>query len=217
MAAKKTYLNFILPVGTAAFAHVYKPDDKAPDGASWKPDGKFKITTIYDTDEVLEEIRASLVKFMMGVYPNTPADTFLLPITQVPGDDKKADLRGKFLVIAKTKNMVEAKNLVDSRGKPLPASVLIKSGDLVRVKVSASSWDKTEKVKIKEGNKVREVDEQVFGCNLYLNGIQLIEKRAGGDNGWGDAVEGGYESPAEANDTRKEAAGAPVDDGNGDF
>lgn len=205
MATKKVYIDVILPTGVAAFPHIYEPDAKVPTGATWKPDGKNKITVVFDTDADLAPIRKKIVAALSEAFPQANAEEFKLPIKEVPADSNKENLRGKFLVLAATQPekwkaaLVNSKfpALVDSKGRRLDSRVQIKAGDRVRVRATANLYSKTEKVKIKEGGKLVEVEETVYGANLWLNGVMLIEKLSGGGGGWGDAVEDGYENLAD--------------------
>lgn len=220
MATKKTYVTVTLPPGVAAFAHLYKADDKAPDGASWKPDGKIKTSLVYDDASVLDEVREAILKKLRADYPGVQDDDFKLPLAEYPEDGKLADLRGKTIVIAKTQpdrwltnGTPGAGKIVDSKNRNLPKGVEVRSGDLIRIRATVNAYEKTEKVKIK--GKI--VDETVYGANLWLNGVQLIDKRASGSGGGFDEYDGGYDSSEASDGFASGDTAAAADDENADF
>ncbi|MBB6253052.1 ssDNA-binding protein [Nitrospirillum iridis] len=199
--AKRVYFNATSPVGVAAFPHLHAPDTEGKFA-----DNKFKIQLLVGKDADLSAMRKAINDCAVAEFgPDYDRDNLITPIKD--GADK-ADKEGfehwaqKFVIVAKTKS---APKLFDSAGKPLPKSVKIGFGDEVRIKVAASPFTKTEKVR--ENGKM--VDVTVQGVTLYLNMVQLVAKNSGGMDGF-DAYEGGYVAD-DADDS------APFDTDGGDF
>jgi hypothetical protein len=233
VAEKKKYIQTRLPAGTLAWSFLYYPDDKAPEGASWKPDGKFKATIVYEPSQLADLtalIKKEATEHFKGVKLDW--DEFKFPFTVHDEESPRESWRNKAVLIAKSKQqprtfdakrnqlspIVDAAGnpVLDDDGKPVKPKVMIRSGDIVKAVVGVAFYEKTEKVK--EGKKM--VDVQVKGCNLYIDGVQLIDKRSTGGSGadmFDDEdgfVAGDEPTPSDYEGT---AAGAGVDDGNGDF
>lgn len=82
--------------------------------------------------------------------------------------------------------------MTDSKGKELPKSVPIMSGDIIKVAFGLKPVTVPEKVKNAEGE-VETIETNYLA--LYLNGVRLLDKRAGaGGVDYGEE-EGGYEAP----------------------
>lgn len=208
----------VTPKMVASLCYIDKPDDKAPPGVAWKPDGKFKLTGILDSMEELAPLEAAIKKFYAETYPDVPMDeeAFQWPWKQHDEDAKSEHLRGKATITPKTKNKLEANSVVDSRRHPVKA-VKMPNGDLVRVfggdvvkcSITLYPYDKVEEQTVVEGGKKRKVSVKVYGCSLQLGAVQVIEKRAGGggyasafadEDGFvqGDDVDDGETSAAES-------------------
>lgn len=214
--AKPKLISYAFPKGTAAYCHIDFPDDRAPEKSSFKPDGKYKITVLLDSEEPLAKIRAALLATAKELWPDVPAEDINLPWKFHDDDDKNESLRNKVAVIAKTKYRPD---VIDARKQAVPLikkdgkerfAVSPYGGDLVRFVAQAVPYEKTEKVR--EGKQF--VEETVHGISLRLSVVQIIEKRgaAGGsellDEEEGFAVDGGS-----APDTE----GAEGEDNGGDF
>lgn len=219
--AREPKINVTLPTGVASYVHVYSPDDEAPEGADWKPDGKYKLTLVYNDEAEIAAVRKTMVDALKAKFPGIDEDEFVLPFKSHGEDAKKEALRGKTVIKSATQF---PPTVWDSAGNQLTEEGLVKSGDRCRVKGSLYLYKKTEKVK--EGKKLIEVD--TYGVSVQLNKVQLIEKRAGGDDDGFDAVEGGYvggeQAPkAAAKPTAKKASKTDETDtddngaGDGDF
>lgn len=210
----------VTPRMTASLCYIDKPDDKAPPGAAWKPDGKFKLTGILDSMDQLAPIDAAIRKMFGEVWPGDTLDeeTFQWPWKQHDEDAKNEYLRGKVTITPKTKNKLNADQVVDARRQPIKAVkmpngdfVRVFGGDVVKCSITLYLYEKTEKVKV--GKKLEDVT--VRGCSLQLGAVQIIEKRAGG-GGYAAAFadEDGFVQGDDVDDG--ETAGADGDGGAGD-
>lgn len=209
--AREPKITVILPPAVAAYTYVYKADTTAPEGSTWKPDNKFKVTSVYDDRSVLATTEAIILKALKAKFPDVAEEDFILPFTDHGADARKEELRGK--TTAKASSQFGPKP-VDGNRETLPEDVLVKAGDIVRVKASLYLYSKTEKVKV--GKKIEDV--VTYGCSLQMDGIMLIEKRAGGgdDGDWGETPEGAYVAPKTAPKPQAPADTNP-DAGDGDF
>lgn len=228
--AREPKITVILPTAVAAYAYIYEADTKAPEGAKFKPDGKFKVTAVYSDVTLLEPARQAMIRAMKAKWPAVDPSMFTLPIHEIGSDNRKEELRGKTIVKAASKF---GPNPVDSRGTPLPpvldeegnaipGAVRVKSGDLIRVKTSLYLYEKSEEETLVENGVRTKVQTTTYGCSLQMDGVQLIEKRAGGDDGWGDPdSEGGYVAPQatapKAGQKLITLADVDPDAGDGDF
>ncbi|WP_458098577.1 hypothetical protein [Roseomonas sp. WA12] len=195
------------------FSFLKAPDTKAPEGASFKPDGKYKATVALD--DVPEDHRAAILKLAKETFgENYPGDEDVkMPWND--GDDRNdEELHGKTLLIAKSKFQPK---FADARGKPLPKGVFPRAGDKVRLKYSLFPYEKTENVR--EGKKT--VVVKVFGVSARLLGVQVVERGQGGDAGGGfDAVEGGWSAEGEEgfhDETPASSNGGSAPSGDADF
>jgi hypothetical protein len=70
------------PFGILAYAYIAKPDDQAPEGAGFKPDGKFKGMLVVDDEATLAALRAECIAYLRAQLPDAPADedALALPI-----------------------------------------------------------------------------------------------------------------------------------------
>lgn len=205
----KKNIIWTTPFGTLAYAYIAKPDDKAPEGAGFKPDGKFKGTLVFDNAADVEQMRQDCIAMIRATYPetaNVDVDQFVLPVK--PGET----LGGKKAEAFAGKAVLEAKSqyrpaVFDSAGVKCPEGVFAYSGDIVRFKVSPYVFKKTEKVR--EGKKMADVD--IYGVSLRLSGVQ-IKKKGPGSGGGFDAVEDGEfdGSTAEPRQERAERASRPA-------
>lgn len=184
MAAKKTQPTYILPPGVAAFPHIEKPDTEGKFA-----DNKFKVRIVWSDGVDLSEIKKIINRAAKEEFgARFDEETFAYPFREWGADAEKEEFRGKITADVKSKFQPAVR---DSQRNPVPTRGLKMAGDVIRVMVTLYFYAKTEKVKV--GKKM--VDEEILGCSLQLVAIQIIEKRAGGNNSYGDgfdAVEGGY-------------------------
>jgi hypothetical protein len=204
MAAKQKDIFVVLPRGTAINCYTSAPDSKAPEGAAFKPDNKYKITLVYDDMAPLLDLRKVIIEGAKAKWPDLDVDSFAFPFREREDDDKNEGLRGK--VTAQAKSQYKPK-CVDAKRNALPASVTIRGGDVAKASGTLYFYEKIEKVK--EGKKT--VDVKVRGCSIQLSAIQLLEKRAGG----GDGATGFDEEDGFTATSVDE--GGEADDVNGDF
>ena len=169
------------PRGVASWCHISTPDTTAPENASWKPDGKYKITVILDSEEPLAKIRAAFMATAKEKWPDVDPEDIHLPWRFHDDDDKNENLRNKVTVVASSQYRPA---LYDAKKQPVPLvkregkevyEVAPYGGDIVRFVAQAVPYEKTEKVK--EGKKY--VEETMRGISLRLTTVQLIEKRGG--------------------------------------
>lgn len=190
--AKTKAVYLTTNVGMLAYAYIAKPDDEAPPGATWKPDGRFKGFLVFDTPEEAAEARAEAIRVLREKYPQAPEDEDLLILPVRPGEalgGKKAEeFAGKTTLYAASDFRPA---VYDATGQKVPDGVFAYSGDRVRFKVSLFPFDKTEKVR----NGKRTEDVTVYGCSFRLAALQIVEKKP--FSGGFDAVEGGYEARPE--------------------
>jgi hypothetical protein len=182
-------------IGTLGYTYTERADDKAPEGASWKPDGKFKTHLIVDDASALENIQDEARSLLFARFPDAKdvdPDTLVLPVRpgEALGGKKAEKLAGKTVIEAKSDFRPA---IYDAKGKQVPKGVFAYSGDVGRLKVSLYPWSKEETVKERVNGKVVEKKEKVYGVALRLAAIQIVEKRGGGDGGF-DEVDGGYEA-----------------------
>ena len=172
--AKRTYVRLTTATSTASFSYLREPDE----GREFS-DGKFKTTLLIakSDEEGLAILRDACDKAAKAEWPGV---TGLPPGLKSPlrdgadKADKDPDLANYFMCTFKSQN---APALYDSTGQPLASDVNIYSGDQVRVAGAAGAY-------IAGGSK---------GVTLYLNGVQLVEKKAMGDGGaMFGSVDGGF-------------------------
>ncbi len=154
-----------------------------------KPDtrfdkNKYTVTLVLpkgvkENDEFVKAIKAAHAEAGSGKDEGPAKD----------GDKRKEDeFNGKWTIIFNTKDTPKQ---VDALKAELPAGQSARSGDLVRIAFNPATYDGFG-----------------GGITLYLNAVQIIDKRAPGagvDDF--DAVEGGYAAPAPTNNN----------DGGGDY
>jgi hypothetical protein len=205
--------------GTLALAYIAKPDDKAPEGASFKPDGKFKGTLVFEDGAAVEQMRADCIAMIRAAHPEAAKideDQFALPIKpgEALGGKKAETFAGKVVLEAKSQFRP---GVFDSQGAKCPEGVYAYSGDIVRFKVAPYVFKKTEKVR--ENGKMIDVD--LFGVSLRLSSVQ-IKKKGGGGGGGFDAVEdgefdGSTAEPRQERAARTERSAGKAAGSDGDF
>jgi hypothetical protein len=199
------------PAAVARFAYLEHPDTEAPEGSSFKPDGKRKVTLVYDSLDDLAGMRKAVRAAAAEKWPNLDLDNDLAePFKVYPDDHRSEEMRGKVSFTPKTG--WESVKHYDAKKKDITGSVFAQAGDLIKVACSIYLYEKTEKVK--ENGKVKDV--KVFGAALQLSAVQIIEKNAGGFDGFDE--EDGFSSDetaapaARTVKTSKSATAASVDE-----
>ena len=182
-----SYAKGISPSGVAAFAWLNKPDTKFDKN-------KYTITLVLEkgnkeNDEFVKAIQAAHAAAGSGKDEGPAKD----------GDKRKEDaFNGKWTVVFNSKNRP---NQVDALKAKLPQNKdgtyvsSARSGDLVKIAFNPATYDGFG-----------------GGITLYLNAVQIIDKRATGAGADDfDAVEGGYAAPAAAEDNNAALGQALVD------
>lgn len=197
---KKKRPKLASPRGVAAYAWLDKKDTMFANGDESK--AKYKLSLLLEKGV---EVNDAFVKALAEKHKAAGGKPSKgLGIKALDGDLKedkegnpKADFANMWVVpFASTKYKPKQ---VDSKKQPLPASVRIFSGDVVKVAFTENEYEGFG-----------------GGMNLYLEAVMLLEKR----NDGGDAVsafgddEEGYVAPAEAFEDKVDETG---DDSNGDF
>ena len=219
--AKKPAPIYDTAFGTLAFSYIDKPDDKPIEGASWKPDGKYKGTLVVDGDE-LDSLRAALIEGLRAQFPQAPTDDDELKLPVRPGDA----LTGKKAEQFAGKTVLEAKSdykpaVYDSLGQKVPEGVTARSGDIVRFKVSPYYFSKDEEVAERVNGKIVKTRTTVYGCSLRLSAVQIKKKVAGGGGpGFGAIEDGEFDGSTADVDTptdKAEGGGSRRPVNGGDF
>ena len=203
MAEKKKSIIVVLPRAVAAHAYLDKPDTQVPEGASFKADNKFKVTSIYDDAAALAKADAIIREAAKAKWSDVDFEEFKFPWTTHDEDARKEAFRGKTTVTTKSQHKPK---LVDSKKNAVPESVKVRGGDIIATASTVYLYEKTEKVK--EGKKL--IDVVTRGASLQLFSVQLIEKRNAAGSG-GDVFdeEDGFE--VSESDTANAAAGSADD------
>jgi hypothetical protein len=175
--AKRTYIKLMTQTVTASFSYLREPDS----GREFSDD-KYKTTVLISkADEAgLAVVKQACEAAAKAEWPEGVPAGIRSPIRDgAEKADKNPDLAEFYMVTFKSQ---KAPALYDAAGKPLDSAVNIFSGDQIRVAGAAGAY-------IAGGSK---------GVTLYLNAVQLVEKRAmpsdDSDNPFG-AVEGGFVNP----------------------
>lgn len=194
--------------GVLAYGYIAAPDDKAIEGASWKPDGKYKGTIVAD-DDTHDALRATLIAGLRAQFPQAPDDDdlLILPIKagETMGEKKAAEFSGKTLLEAKSDYKP---TVYDSLGQKVPEGVTARSGDTVRFKVSPYFFSKDEDVVERIGGKTVKTKQTVYGASLRLYDVQIKRKGGGGGGTGFDAIDDGEfdGATAEPEQTREKTA-----------
>lgn len=211
MAAKKSLTTTFTPPGILAFSFIAKPDDKAPEGSKFKPDGKYKGTLVFDVDTDLSKFEAILRRAAREEFGKDVEDLFL----PLQAGKSGGEMDGKMKLQAKT---IKQPECVDAKGRAMPAGVFPKSGDKCVFKMAIVPFQKpieTPEVYTDAKGKpaVRMVPGTMYGVSARLYGVQVIERGAAGSAG-GWEQHDGYEAadePARSN-TGPQGGGDDSDD-----
>ncbi|MDB5317099.1 MAG: hypothetical protein JWO24_2943 [Rhodospirillales bacterium] len=186
----------------APVVHCYieRPDDKTPDGATWKVDNKYKAKLVFGDEADCADVREACLKLLKETFGSVlPAeDELLLPLKSGDGD-KNEEFHGKTLLSAASQFQPK---VYDAKDNEVPAGVFPRGGDVVRFRVSLYPFSKAENVKDSKTKKTTAVT--VYGVSLRLAAVQIITKGAA-SSGFG-VQEGGYEATAADAKVRDEAS-----------
>lgn len=185
--------KLVTPSGIAAYAHIAHPDTKGQ-----YADNKYKVTLkLKKGDKAVEEFVGKIHEALKEAQ-SEQTEAWKKKKLEVfdpvkDGDDKedadKKGMAGFWLVTFKSKHQPK---VVDSKRKPVGKSVTVFGGDVIKVAFGMSPFEKPVQGK--------------GGLTLYLNAIQLLDKRAGDATSMFDEEDGYTE------DTVGEGAG---EDGEG--
>ena len=187
---KRTYTRLTTNQVTASFSYLREPDS----GREYSDD-KYKVTVLIDKadEDGLAIIRNACAKAAADEWPEGAPNGMRSPVRD--GADKSPELADYYLVTFKSKQQPK---LFDAAGAALAEDINIFSGDKIRVAGAAGAY----------------VAGASKGVTLYLNGVQLIEKRAAeAEDGMFGAVDGGFTNPT----SDATAAEVPTDASNFNF
>jgi len=159
MSAKKSlYVNFASSTGVANYAWLNKPDE----GSEYS-DGKYKVTVAWLKDDpFVEQLKATIQDAAEREFGDKLPAGFNNPLKD--GDaNNKDQFAGKMYATFKS---TRKPGCVDAKNLELPESVVIMSGDEVRVAAAAKGYNGAQK-----------------GVSLYLDIVKLISKNNGGGGG----------------------------------
>ena len=200
MATKFTVIT--TPIAPICRVYLDRPDDTPPEGATWKPNNKYKATQVLDMAQ-LAGIRKDFVKVLMATYPKADPDSAQFPWREGASEDKDGNEhphKGKMLLTMQTGKEPEC---YDATGRnKLKVSQFPKFNDECRFKIALIPYDKEEEetvVDSKTGKRTKS-RVKVYGVAARIYGVQLVRRNEGG--GGFDAVEGGFE----ATDTEEDRA-----------
>jgi len=175
MAKKEKKQVVVTPAGTAAYAWVEKPDS----GVNQFSDDKYKVTLLIPKETDITALQAICDAAGEARFPDVDPADIASPIKD--GDESsKEEFNGFWTITMKSKFKPKC---VDAKKKPLPESVKIFSGDLIKVAAAVNPYETTDTiVEVVKGKKVKKT-VKAYGVSLALNAIQLLEKRNGGGDG----------------------------------
>lgn len=140
------------PAGIATWAWVEKPDN------SEYGKGKYKCALKLEKGV---EVNDAYARKLIDLHKAAKGKKDTCPVKDgdalAEENEKRENMRGFWVLTAKSKNKPEQ---VDAKKKPLVATA--KSGDLIKLSIAAAEFDTG-------ANK---------GVTLYLNALQLLERRA---------------------------------------
>lgn len=195
--AKRQYFKAVTPRAVVAFGYLHKPDTEGKFA-----DGKYKCTLVIDADDPgLKALKEEAVKAAKAEWPKRALSQIKFPFNK--GEEHKLDpetgepreeFRGKILINVSSKHKP---GFVDAKRQPLPESVEVRSGDVVKASVAFNTGLVSGKPTV----------------GVWLNNIQLLEKRSGGGGSAADDFEDedGYTSDTSDGDFEDEANGGDED------
>ncbi|MHC0508766.1 ssDNA-binding protein [Achromobacter aegrifaciens] len=197
MADKKSPVKVVFkgrtPAGIAAWAWVDKPDN------SEYGKGKFKCALKLEKGV---EANDTFARKLIDLHKAAKGKKDTCPVkdgdAMAEDNEKRENMRGFWVLTAKSKNKPDQ---VDAKKQPLKATA--KSGDLVKLSIAAAEFDTG-------ANK---------GVTLYLNALQLLERRAASatDDFEDEDDYEGDSARAETPDTRDDDQADSTPDDDDDF
>jgi hypothetical protein len=190
------------PRAVAAFAYLDKPD------TSKFGQNKYKVDLLFDKDDAgIAELKAKAEEAAKLAWPKAKLSAIRMPLKD--GDKVNSDREdkgkeiyssytGKYVLTAKTK---EPPSLIDSKRNPLPKSVKIFSGDIVKASITFNTGEVDGKLTV--------------AC--WLNGVQLIDKRSKGRDVRDDFEDEDDGYVAEGGGEKSDSEEAKGDPAKGDF
>lgn len=159
MSAKKSlYVNFASTTGVANYAWLNKADE----GSEFS-DGKYKVTVAWMKDDpFIKQLKAVIKDAAEREFGDTLPAGFNNPLKDGDANNKE-QFAGKMYATFKS---TRKPGCVDAKNMALPDSVLIMSGDEVRVAAAAKAYNGAQK-----------------GVSFYLDMVKLISKNNGGGGG----------------------------------
>lgn len=156
MSAKKSlYVNFASTTGVANYAWLNKPDV----GSEFS-DGKYKVTVAWLKDDpFVAQVKAVIKDAATREFGDTLPAGFNNPLKDGDAGNKE-QFAGKVYATFKS---TRKPGCVDAKNAALPESVIIMSGDEVRVAAAAKAYNGAQK-----------------GVSFYLDMVKLISKNNGG-------------------------------------
>lgn len=155
---KSLYVNFATTAGTAHFAWLNKPDT----GSEYS-DGKFKVTVAFQKDDpVVAQLKATVKDAAQREFGDKIPANFHNPLKDGDASGKEQYAGMVFMTLKSTRQPT----LVDAKNFELPSSIIIMSGDTIRVAGAAKAYNGAQR-----------------GVSLYLDMVKLISKNNAGASG----------------------------------
>jgi hypothetical protein len=187
MATKKSlYVNFATTAGTAQFAWLNKPDT----GSEYS-DGKYKVTIAFQKDDpIVKQLKTTIKDAAQREFGDQLPANFHMPLKDGDASGKEQYAGMVFMTMKSTRQPT----LVDAKNMELPSSVIIMSGDTIRVAGAAKAYAGAQK-----------------GVALYLDMVKLIAKNNSGGQGPATAIsvfgdDEGFTSAEEGTEVFEETA-----------
>ena len=155
---KSNYVNFTTTAGRANFTWLNKPDT----GSEYS-DGKYKVTISFLKDDpIVADLQAIIKDAAQREFGDQLPATFHMPLKDGDASGKEQYAGMVFMTMKSTRQPT----LVDAKNMELPSSVIIMSGDTIRVAGAAKAYAGAQK-----------------GVALYLDMVKLIAKNNSGGQG----------------------------------
>jgi len=163
MSTKKSlYVNFSTTAGVAHFAWLNKPDT----GSEFS-DGKFKVTIAFLKDDpIIKQLKATIKDAAQREFGDKIPANFHNPLKDGDASGKEQYAGMIFMTMKSTRQPT----LVDAKNFELPSSIVIMSGDTIRVAGAAKAYNGAQK-----------------GVSLYLDMVKLLAKNNTGSQQAGTA------------------------------
>ena len=225
MATNKLPIQ-VTPRGHAAYAWLAKPDTKFANGGP----GIYKITVLLDKESMgpgrqnfgkTEVSGREWIRDLLALATSVGASGVIgesnCPVKDGDRAGSKPEFAGKLIVAFKT---AYAPVLIDSKGTPLPKSMTVFSGDLVRVSFQPKHNVSVERVKDGATGVTSSVETNFL--SMFISKVMLVEKLTGTGGGaemFGEEGDDGFVVPTDvpADDVSEFDQGGIVDADMPDF